>query len=479
MSTIRVRFAPSPTGHLHVGVARTAILNWLFARKHQGTFIVRIEDTDLERSTKASEKMILDDLRWLGLNWDEGPEVGGEYGPYRQMERLAFYQKVAQELLAGGHAYRCFVSQEEIEARREAALGEGASTIFRSPYRDADESVWKPKVEAGEPYTIRIKVPDDLEEIKFHDHIKGEVTFKAETLPEFVLLRANGVPSYNFSVVVDDALMKISHVIRGDDHLTNTPKQILVYRAMGWPIPEFAHIPMILGEDRSKLSKRHGSVSIGQFMEDGYLPHSIVNFLSLLGWSSASHEEILSVETLIREIDLDRVSGSPAIFDRTKLNWMNGHYLRALNDADYFTLARPFLEKFGFAVDNLEQTQKILKSVQEKMAKLGDLKDHVGIFFDDELEYENEDARAIAKTDNSQKLFQAFIAEAEKVDALDVDSFKGVMKNVQQATGLKGKEIWMPIRVGLTGQQHGPDLALIVEVLGKDKCIRRVRQASI
>lgn len=474
---VRVRFAPSPTGHLHVGVARTAILNWLFARHHDGTFILRIEDTDQARSTKASEQMILDDLRWLGLDWDEGPEIGGDYGPYHQMERIDMYQRVAQELLDTGRAFRCFVSQEEIDANREKAIAEGRSSTFRSPYRDAEPSVWQAKLDAGEQPTIRIKVPDSLEGITFNDHIKGEVSFKADTIPEFVLLRANGVPSYNFSVVVDDALMKISHVIRGDDHLTNTPKQILIYQAMGWDIPEFAHTPMILGEDRTKLSKRHGSVSIGQFMEEGYLPHALVNFLSLLGWSSESEEEILSLERLIKEIDLERVSGKSAIFDRTKLNWMNGVYIRQMSDDDFVEQAKPFMEKAGYPVVDADVTRRVLLSIKDKIETLAHISDHLDVYFADELTLENEEAEAIAHNEANQAIFKTFVREARKAAQLDLNAFRDIVKVVQQETGIKGKALWMPIRVGLTGQTHGPDLPLIVEVLGRDKCIARMEQA--
>ncbi len=474
---IRVRFAPSPTGHLHVGAVRTAILNWLYARKHNGTFILRIEDTDLVRSTKESEQTIIEDLRWLGLDWNEGPHIGGDYGPYRQMERIEIYKQIANQLLANGKAFRCFVSQQEIEIEREKAIAESRSTIFRSPYRNADESVWQAKLEAGEKPVIRIKVPDDLPAVTFHDRIKGNMSFKAETIPEFVLLRANGIPSYNFSVVVDDVLMKISHIIRGDDHLANTPKQILVYQAMGRNLPEFAHIAMILGQDRSKLSKRHGSVSIGQFIDGGYLAQTMVNFLSLLGWSSESEEEILSIERLIAEIDLDRVSGSGAIFDRAKLNWMNGRYIRQLSDEDFVRLAKPYLQKAGHPTDNDEITAKVLLSVRQKIETFAQISDQVNVYYDDELKFEDNQAEEIAKADDSRKIFKAFIEEAAKVETLDLESFRAVMKAVQKATGVKGKGLWMPIRVGLTGQTHGPDLPIIIEVLGKERCLKRVRQA--
>ncbi len=475
---VRVRIAPSPTGHLHVGVARTAILNWLFARHHQGKFIVRIEDTDQARSSQASEDMILHDLRWLGLNWDEGPDKGGEFGPYHQMKRLHLYEQVAQEMITRGAAFRCFVQQDDIDANREKALAESASTVFRSPYRDAPPSVWEAKLAAGEKPSIRLRVPDAIESVTVPDRIKGDTVFKAETLPDFVLLRSNGVPSYNFAVVVDDALMQISHVIRGDDHLTNTPKQMLIYQAMGWELPVFAHVPMILGGDRSKLSKRHGSVSIGQFMAEGYLPHAIVNFLSLLGWSSETQQELLALDELIAQINLDRISSSAAVFDQVKLNWMNGHYIRQLSEADYVRLATPYLQQAGYPATDDAITTKVLLSVREKVETLSQVVNHTKIYFDPQLTFENEDARAIAQSTTSRQIFATFCEELSRVTAIDTNSFREIMKSVQKITGIKGKELWIPIRVGLTGQVHGPDLGIIVEVLGREKCLERVRQAS-
>ncbi|OQY30046.1 MAG: glutamate--tRNA ligase [Candidatus Cloacimonetes bacterium 4572_55] len=472
---IRARFAPSPTGHLHVGVARTAILNWLFVRHHKGKFILRVEDTDQARSSRESEMKIIEDLRQLGTDWDEGPDIGGQFGPYRQTERLDMYREVAETLLKKGAAYRCFLSQEEVDSRREQALASGESTILRSPYRDALEEVWQEKLAAGEVPTIRLKVPDYLEEVVFNDLIKGEIRFKAETIPEFVMLRANQTPSYNFAVSVDDALMKISHVIRGDDHLTNTPKQILVYRAMGVESPLFAHIPMILGADRSKLSKRHGSVSVGQFMEEGYLPQALVNFLSLLSWSSESKEEILSMDRLIDEIDLDRISSSAAIFDRSKLGWMNGQYIRGMDEEDFIRSALPFLKKAGRPADDSEITRKILLSIQSKIETLQQIDHHVSVFYDDDTTPDS-DADAIAQTEESQRIYRAFVEEAGKVDLLDLKGFRSVMKNVQKKSGVKGKHLWMPIRVGLTGKTQGPDLPIIIETLGKEHCIKRVRR---
>ncbi|HEX6176908.1 MAG TPA: glutamate--tRNA ligase, partial [Thermoanaerobaculia bacterium] len=317
--TVRVRFAPSPTGHLHVGGARTAIFNWLFARHHDGTFLIRVEDTDQARSTRESEEMVLDDLRWLGLGWAEGPDVGGPHAPYRQSERVAIYRKAADDLIARDVAYRCYCSEEELEAKRKAAEAEG-----RPPHYDL--KCWYARKGAGEDTrapnsAIRFHVPDDGD-VTINDLIRGEVTWKKESLGDFIVVRSDGHPTYNFSVVVDDHEMEITHVIRAEEHLTNTHRQVLIYRAMGWQVPQFAHVSLILGQDRTKLSKRHGATSVSQYADDGFLPDAMVNYLTLLGWSSPDGEEIFTREELIAKFSLDRVNPAPAVFDPQKLDWL-------------------------------------------------------------------------------------------------------------------------------------------------------------
>ena len=325
--TVRVRFAPSPTGHLHVGGARTAIFNWLFARHHNGRFIVRVEDTDVARSTRQSEQMVLDDLRWLGMPWDEGPDIGGPDAPYRQSERVGHYSKVALELLSRGVAYRCYCTEEELEEKRKQAEKEN-----RPPHYDL--KCWYNRREDNDsPFAIRFHVPEDGD-VTINDLIRGEVTWKHESLGDFILVRSDGLPTYNFSVVVDDHEMEITHVIRAEEHLTNTHRQVLIYRALGWTVPEFAHVSLILGQDRTKLSKRHGATSVLAYADEGFLPEAMFNYLTLLGWSTPDGREIFSRQYAIEHFSLDRVNSAPAVFDQQKLEWLNGQTIHAMSAAD-------------------------------------------------------------------------------------------------------------------------------------------------
>ncbi len=349
---VRVRFAPSPTGHLHVGGARTAIFNWLFARHNRGAFIIRVEDTDQVRSTLESEAMVLDDLRWLGLEWDEGPEVGGPHGPYRQSERMDRYREIADELLARGRAYPCFCDEETLERKRREAEAES-----RPPHYDL--TCWRLPAEErraragrGEPHVVRFHVPkeDDAPfdaDVTIDDLIRGEVTWKKESLGDFILLRSDGMPTYNFSVVVDDHQMEITHVIRAEEHLTNTHRQVLIYRAMEWAVPSFAHVSLILGQDRSKLSKRHGATSVSQFAEEGFIAEAMVNYLALLGWSPPDGQEIFTRESAVAHFSLDRVNAAPAVFDPEKLLWMNALYLRQMESGALRRMIYRDLERDG------------------------------------------------------------------------------------------------------------------------------------
>ncbi|HEY8847841.1 MAG TPA: glutamate--tRNA ligase, partial [Thermoanaerobaculia bacterium] len=324
--TVRVRFAPSPTGHLHVGGARTAIFNWLFARHHRGTFIVRIEDTDVERSTRQSEQMVLDDLRWLGLQWDEGPDVGGPDAPYRQSERVERYGEIARQLLARGVAYRCFCTEETLEAKRKKAEAESRPPHYDlTCYRLSPQEV-STKLAMWTPFALRFHVPDDGD-VTIDDMIRGAVTWKKESLGDFILVRSDGLPTYNFSVVVDDHDMEITDVIRAEEHLTNTHRQMLIYRALDWSVPRFAHVSLILGQDRTKLSKRHGATSVSAYAEEGFLSEAMVNYLTLLGWSSPDSREIFTQIYAIEHFSLDRVNSAPAVFDPQKFEWLNAQYI--------------------------------------------------------------------------------------------------------------------------------------------------------
>ncbi|MFQ5709084.1 MAG: glutamate--tRNA ligase [bacterium] len=473
---VRVRFAPSPTGHLHVGNARTAILNWLFARHCGGQFILRIEDTDAERSTQESEGSILEDLRWLGLDWDEGPTGGGAYGPYRQSERRDIYRQYVEQLQQRGSVYPCYCTEAELQQKREEALARGETPKYdrkclslteaqrRAFEQEERKPVWRFRVQPGA--------------IEWYDLVKGELSFDAGNLGDFVVLRSDGLATYNFAATVDDALMQITQVIRGDDHVSNTPKQILIYNALGWPPPQFCHVPMILGPDRTRLSKRHGATSIDEFRTQGYLPQALVNFLSLLSWSSESGEEILSVEQLIREIDLKRISKSPAIFDVVKLNWMNGLYIRALPADELVELAIPFLKHSKADLSDRKGLTSAISLVKDSLEYLSQIPELVEPFYRERVYPSDGQAIAWSSKDSSQKVYWAFLRNLKNYNYMDAEIFRDIMKQVQQETGLMGKELWVPVRVALTGKIHGPDLPRVAEILGKEKCERFVQNLT-
>ncbi len=468
MASVRVRFAPSPTGHLHIGNARTAILNWIFAKKTGGEFILRIEDTDIERSTEVSEQSIFDDLRWLGLDWQEGPEVGGELGPYRQSERLKIYKQQLDILKSKKLAYPCFCSEEELEKKRKAAKVKGENLYYDRKCLNLSEQEKSDLEKAGCKPVWRFQVSPG--EIQWQEPVKGTLTFDGSNFGDFVIMRSDGIPTYNFAAVVDDALMKITHVIRGDDHVSNTPKQILLYQALGFEPPQFVHIPMILGPDRTRLSKRHGAASVGEFKEKGYLPEALVNFLSLLSWSSQSEEELLSIERLISEFDFSRMSKSPAIFDTVKLNWMNSHYIRDLEIAALIDLATPFLESAGIDPSDRDKLENVLSLIKDSIEYFSQIPELVKPFYQDNIQFTDGQAIALYSKDISQKIYWAFLRYLQNYDHLDAGAFIAIMKQVQKETGIMGKNLWAPIRVALTGQLHGPELPKTAEILGKEKC---------
>jgi glutamyl-tRNA synthetase len=473
-SSPRVRFAPSPTGHLHIGNARTAILNWLFARHSGGTFILRIEDTDVERSTKESEASIFQDLRWLRLDWDEGPDVGGRFGPYRQSERLEIYRQHADRLIASSKAYYCYCTPEELETRREAALKLGQTLRYDGRCKHLTPSERAVKEEIGIKPVIRFAMPD--KDISFNDLAKGEIIFPPDALGDFVILRSDGVPTYNYAAVIDDHLMQITHVIRGDDHVVNTPKQVMIYEAFGWSLPQFCHIPLILGPDRERLSKRHGATSVDEYASKGYLPDAIINFLSLLGWSSASGEEILSRERLIEEFDFSRLSRAAAVFDVIKLNWMNGVYIRNM-DLDELTHACvPFLEKIDYPLPEHETLKKMINLVRDGLEYLSQIVEKLEIFFVDQVRITDGVAIGMSQSESAEKVYWSFLRQLDKHEMLTAEVFRQFMKTVSEETGVMGRDLWMPIRIALTGKMHGPDLPTTVEIFGKEKCRRFVQQ---
>ena len=441
----RVRFAPSPTGHLHVGGARTAIFNWLFARHNGGTFIVRVEDTDQARSTLESEEMVLGDLRWLGLDWDEGPDVGGPHAPYRQSERIDGYSRAAQDLLASGAAYRCFCTEEALEAKRKQAEAEGRPPHYDLKcYRLSAQEV-SARLAMWAPFALRFHVPDDGD-VTINDLIRGEVTWRHESLGDFILVRSDGLPTYNFSVVVDDHDMEITHVIRAEEHLTNTHRQVLIYRALGWSVPVFAHVSLILAPDRTKLSKRHGATSVSQYADEGFLPDAMVNFLTLLGWSSSTGQEIFPRRELIEQFSLDRVNAAPAVFDRQKLEWMNGQYIHAMSAHDL----RPLVARF-FDAPWIEEGIDVVKTGVHLLTQFAEALRFVRQYTPAQV-----DRDFAVKLANELRQHGAPTGEA---------SYKAMVERLKTATDLKGKALFMPLRLAITGSDHGPELVKTIPLL--------------
>ena len=472
---MRLRFAPSPTGQLHVGNARTALFNWMFARAMRGIFIVRIEDTDFERSTQASERAILDDLRWMGLEWDEGVDVGGEYGPYRQSERLHIYRAHAVELMARGRAYRCFCSAEQLEADRQAALRAGRAPMYVGRCRDLPADVARSRAEHGEKAVIRFRVPEGRS-VDFSDIVRGDVHFETEVIGDPVLVRSDGVPAYNFAVVIDDALMAITHVIRGEDHISNTPRQLLLYEAFGWTPPRFAHVSLVLGPDHAPLSKRHGATSVKEFRDRGYLPEALTNYLALIGWSPGEGHELMAMSELAARFRLEDVGHSAGVFDPEKLAWVNRHYLKGIDAGRAATLAVPFLQQAGWLAKpsdaDLEYLKVVIPPVAASIDRLDQLPARLSFLFDYAA------SRALAVPELREEALRARDVIAALADALltspplvDRDAFRALAGRVREKTGQKGKALFHPIRVALTGEQEGLELDLAVPAIERGSLV--------
>ena len=465
---MRVRFAPSPTGHLHVGNARTALFNWLLARGQGGTFILRIEDTDLERSTRESEQAILNDLRWLGLQWDEGVEVGGDFGPYRQTERLRSYADHAARLLAEGKGYYCFCSAETLAARRKAQLAASLPPKYAGTCRHLAAAEAAARRANGEPAVIRLRVPAGRE-VAFTDVVRGLVTFHTDVIGDPVLVRSDGIPAYNFAVVIDDELMKVTHVIRGEDHISNTPRQILLYEAFGYPPPAFAHLSLVMGPDHAPLSKRHGATSVREFREKGYLPEALVNYLALLGWSPGQNEELLPAEELARRFRLEAVSHSAGVFDEDKLAWVNRHYLKLCAPDRLALLAEPYLRESGQIVGDLSNAARrwleyVLPGMAASVDRLPQLADRLETVF-------SWKGGKFLEPEAEPGLAEVAAALAEELSPgrrlVDKDGFRSLASRLKDRTGLKGKGLFHPIRVILTGAHEGPELDLIVPAIDR------------
>ncbi len=471
---VRVRFAPSPTGYLHLGNARTALFNYIYARHNNGKLILRIEDTDKERSKKEYEEMLIDDLKWLGIEWDEGIDKGGEFAPYRQSERTEIYNQFIEKLKQSGHIYKCYCTPEELEEERKRALAEGRPPRYSGKCRNLSKEEQERLEKEGKSYVWRFRVPDG-ENIVFEDLIKGLVEINVNEFGDFVIVRSDGSPVYNFVVVIDDALMKITHVIRGEDHLSNTPKQILIYRALGFEVPKFAHLPIILGEDRSKLSKRHGAVSVRAFREEGYVSEAMFNGLALLGWHPKGDNEILSKEDIISEFDIEDIHNAPAVFDRAKLKWLNGVYIREKLDLEDLTKrAIPFFEKFGYKAD-FEYYKKVMEIIRDSLETLNDIKDRAFPFFVENYEIE-ENGKEFIQSETGKTVLKLFYEKVKDRENIDRKEFKKITKEIQKELKVKGKNLFMPIRVALTGKTSGVDMALLIEALGKNRVLKRLER---
>ncbi|XP_020575969.1 glutamate--tRNA ligase, chloroplastic/mitochondrial isoform X1 [Phalaenopsis equestris] len=472
-SEVRVRFAPSPTGNLHVGGARTALFNYLFARSNGGKFVLRIEDTDLERSRKESEEAMLNDLMWLGLDWDEGPGVGGDYGPYRQSERNLLYKQYAENLLNSGHVYRCFCSNEELEKMKERAQQLQLPPIYTGKWATASDIEIQEELAKRTPYTYRFRVPKEGT-LKINDLIRGEVSWSLDTLGDFVILRSNGQPVYNFCVTVDDAAMRISHVIRAEEHLPNTLRQALIYQALGFTMPSFAHVSLILAPDRSKLSKRHGATSVGQFREMGYLPKAMVNYLALLGWGDGTDNEFFTMDQLVEKFSISRVNKSGAVFDSTKLRWMNGQHLRALPSEELTQILGERWKSMGLLID-LEGI--FVKEATELLKDGIDLVTDADTALSNLLSYPLESTLASAECkpiveDNLFDLATSLLSAYDSGDLLEAlkdgpAGWQKWVKNFGKQLKRKGKSLFMPLRLLLTGKLHGPEMGGSISLIYK------------
>lgn len=476
---VRVRYAPSPTGHLHIGNARTALFNYLYARHFNGKFIIRIEDTDQKRNVAGGEESQLKYLKWLGLEWDEGADVGGEFGPYRQMERLDIYQKYVDELLEKGLAYKCYMTEEELELEREQQLANGQVPKYSGAHRDLTAEQIAAFEAEGRAPSIRFRVPEG-ETYTFEDIVRGEIHFDSSDFGDWVIVKKNGIPTYNFAVVIDDHLMKISHVLRGEEHISNTPKQMMIYRAFGWESPSYGHMTLILNEERKKLSKRDHQIVqfIEQYADMGYLPEALFNFISLLGWSPVGEEELFDKNKLIEIFDPARLSTSAAVFDQHKLKWMNGEYIKSAELQDVIDLAIPYLidaGKLSADMDDATRTwaEKLISLYQEQLHYGQEIVQLTEMFFKDTVHYD-EAAMEVLQEEQVPEVLQVFTDKLLQIDDFNKENVKAQIKATQKETGYRGKKLFMPIRVATSGQSHGPELPLTIELLGKEVVVKRL-----
>lgn len=481
---MKVRFAPSPTGPFHIGGARSALFNFLLAKKEKGTFLVRIEDTDLARSTKESEENIKAALKWLGMNWDEGIDVGGDNGPYRQTERLDIYKKYVDQLIKEGKAYYCYCTEEELDKEREAQMARGETPKYNGHCAHLTEEQIEQYKKEGRKPTVRLRVPLN-QTVAFDDMVRGHIAFESNGIGDFVIVKSDGIPVYNFAVVVDDHTMGITHVIRAEEHVSNTPRQLVIFDALGWQAPTYGHISLILGADKKKMSKRHGATSVDQYRQQGYLPEALVNFLALLGWSPEGEDELFTMDQLIEQFSMDHVAKNPAVFDIDKLNWINFHYMKKLSDEELYELCLPHLQAAGYAPQSPSADEKawlmmLCTCVRDHVSYGAQIVDQVKMFFTDSIEEDQEhaaDIQAVKDEETYKTVVAAFKDKLQAMDQVTPGAVKAAIKSIMKETKLKGKFVFMPIRVAITGQMHGADLNYIVTLFGKDKTAARLEAA--
>ncbi|MDQ0160428.1 glutamate--tRNA ligase [Alkalibacillus salilacus] len=480
---VRVRYAPSPTGHLHIGNARTALFNYLFARSTGGEFIIRIEDTDQKRNVEGGDIGQLTYLKWLGIDWDESVDIDGGYGPYRQMDRLHIYQEYVDELLEKGLAYKCYMTEEELEQEREEQRAQGKVPKYSGAHRDLTPEQIQAFEDEGRIPSIRLRVPEN-ETYTFNDIVKKNITFESGDFGDWVIMKKDGTPTYNFACAIDDYLMKITDVLRGEDHISNTPKQMMVYHAFGWEVPRFAHMTLIVNEERKKLSKRDESIIqfIEQYADLGYLPEALFNFIALLGWSPQGEEELFTREELTEIFDPERLSTSPAVFDPSKLKWMNNQYIKDSSLERVIDLTLPHLIEAGkvsedMSVEDREWVEKLISLYHNQLNYGAEIVELTELFFRKEISYD-EESQAVLDQEHVPDMLAHFKSELEQLDELTPEDVKAATKATQKATGNKGKQLFMPIRVATTGQMHGPELPDAISLLGKETVIHRLNQVA-
>ena len=470
---IRVRFAPSPTGHLHVGSLRTALYNCLYAKKTGGKFILRIEDTDRSRYVEGAVENLIETLQAVGLEYDEGPDKGGDFGPYFQSKRTNIYKKYVQELLDKDAAYHCFCTEDDLKKMREEQIANKRDIRYDGRCRNLSKEQIQQNLDQGKPYVIRAKIPDEGE-VVFFDIVRERISIKWETVDDQVLIKSDGYPTYHLANVVDDHLMEITHVIRGEEWLSSVPKHFFIYQALGWKPPKMCHLPLLLNSDKSKLSKRQGDVAVEDFLKKGYLPEALLNFVALLGWHPAGDRELFTLDELVQEFSLKRISKAGAVFDMEKLNWMNGHYLRNLELGYISIKAKPYFTEVGLDITDNEKYLKIVDVARNRISTLSEIIEASKPFFT--ISTYSEEDRQIINNENSQKLFTFWLENLKALDSITEDSINQLLKRSTEELGIKGKDLYFPLRLALFGIVHGPELPVIFDILGKNEVIIRLQK---